>query len=257
MKKKTLKLRADQLLVEQNQDISRSKAQALILSGVVYWGDKKIEKSSDFIKSQDNGGFPPLLIKGKGHPYVGRGGVKLKGAIDEWGLSVSSRIALDIGASTGGFSDCLLQEGLKKVYALDVGRNQLDWKLRNDDRVIVLEKINFRYYDFKDIIDPIDLIVCDVSFISLTKIIPKMMELIQTQKTKKDIDCICLIKPQFECDIKDIERGGIVRDESKRKAAVSKIKNFVTELGFQVQSVLPSSLKGQDGNQEYLIWMKC
>lgn len=168
------KTRADLLLVSQGLAETRQRAQSIIMSGNVYAGEKKIEKPAQLLLSDST-----LTVKRKDHPYVGRGGLKLKAAIDAFNIIIKDRVCLDVGASTGGFTDCLLKEGAEKVYALDVGYGQIDWSLKSNDRVVVLDRINFRYFDPCQLADPIDLITVDVSFISLTKIIPKAVEILR------------------------------------------------------------------------------
>jgi 23S rRNA (cytidine1920-2'-O)/16S rRNA (cytidine1409-2'-O)-methyltransferase len=192
-----------------------------------------------------------LSIKEK-PKYVGRGGLKIEGALDTFHIDPTGMTCLDVGASTGGFTDCLLQYGATKVHAVDVGTNQLVWKLRNDPRVIVKEKFNARYMTPADIGDPIDLAVTDVSFISLTKILPSMFSCL-----KPDGQIVCLIKPQFELDREDISKGGIVRDPELHQRAVDKIHHFVTEeLGHTWIEYIDSPIKGTEGNREFLAWLR-
>lgn len=274
------KIRVDQLLVDQNLAITCAKAQALIMSGCVYVGSQQIKKPSELFLCKTK-----FDIKGKGHPYVGRGGVKLKAALDAFAIFPKNKICLDIGVSTGGFTDCLLQEGAKKVYAVDVGYGQLDWKLRQDSRVILFEKTNFRYFDVNLIHEKIDLVVVDVSFISLDKIIPKIKEIfshcpsplplsprrgerplppplregVQGEGESIHSIVIFLIKPQFEVEPEFVEKGGIVRNELKRMECVQKITNLVLENKMKLIGSIPSPLLGNDGNQEYLLaatWME-
>ena len=192
-----------------------------------------------------------LSIKEK-PKYVGRGGLKIEGALDTFHIDPTGMTCLDVGASTGGFTDCLLQYGATKVHAVDVGTNQLVWKLRNDPRVVVKEKFNARYMTPADIGDPIDLAVTDVSFISLTKILPPMFSCL-----KPDGQIVCLIKPQFELDREDISKGGIVRDPELHQRAVDKIHHFVTEeLGHTWIEYIDSPIKGTEGNREFLAWLR-
>lgn len=235
-----MKTRADQLLTDRNLAPSRTRAQSLILAGVVFVGTKRVDKPGQLLPSSVE-----IIVKGKDHPYVGRGGVKLKAALSHFNINPSEKICLDVGASTGGFTDCLLKEGSKKVYAVDVGSGQLDWSLRNDPRVVVLDEINFRYFDISLLKDRIDIAVVDVSFISLKKIIPKLKEIEPEQ-------IIALIKPQFETGPKFLKKG-IVKDESVRLDCVEKIRKFFEEEGFKVNGTLPSPIQGAQGNQEYLI----
>lgn len=246
--KKNKKIRADQLLVLQGLAESRSKAQSLILAGVVYRGTQRIDKSSEV--------FPPdtlFTLHGKDHDYVSRGGVKLKGALDHFQVDVKNKICLDVGASTGGFTDCLLKEGAQKVYAVDVGYGQLAWSLRQDPRVVVIERTNFREFDNKLLKDPIDLVVVDVSFISLKLILPKVFEIFKSVNSVTQKILIFLIKPQFEVGKFFVGKGGVVRDLEKRDECVRDIQNFCENHFVKVKGVIPSPLLGQDGNQEFLL----
>lgn len=240
------KERLDTLLVNRGLVSSRERAQSLILAGKVLVEGSLISKVGTRI-------FPEVEISlvGKDHPYVGRGGVKLEGALKGFKIKPSERIALDVGASTGGFTDCLLQNGARCVYALDVGYGQLAWSLRNDPRVVVLERTHIQDLNPDMIPCPIDLVTVDVSFISLKKVIPKVMEFL---KEKGEI--LALIKPQFEIGKGLVEKGGIIRSEEKRKAVIKTIWEFFLELGLNPIGTLPSSLKGQKGNQEYFIYAK-
>ena len=183
--------------------------------------------------------------------YVGRGALKLEAALDHFNIAVCGKTALDIGASTGGFTDCMLQRGANKVYAVDVGHGQLDWKLRNDRRVIVLEKINARSLSHEHIPDIVDICVIDVSFISLTMILPKAFDLITSTGV-----ILALIKPQFELQRSDVGKGGIVRDHDLHRKAQDKIVRFVTDLGHVVTGIVASAIKGADGNQEFFACMR-
>jgi 23S rRNA (cytidine1920-2'-O)/16S rRNA (cytidine1409-2'-O)-methyltransferase len=183
--------------------------------------------------------------------FVGRGGLKLEGALEAFGIDVTGWICIDVGASTGGFTDCLLQRGAVKVHAIDVGTNQLVWKLRNDPRVISKEKFNARHMEPRDIGEKVRLAVMDLSFISLTKVLPAVFGVLE-----EGGEVVCLIKPQFELDREDIGKGGIVRDEELRERAVEKIRKFISEEhGKTWKGVIPASISGMDGNQEYLAWI--
>jgi len=182
----------------------------------------------------------------KGPRYVGRGGIKLEGALRHFGISVAGITALDIGASTGGFTDCLLQQGAKKVYAIDVGHGQLAWKIRNDPRVVVREKLNARFLGRADVPEPADLCVIDVSFISLTLILPNAFESVTPNGM-----ILALIKPQFELEASDVGRGGIVRDPALHAKAREKIRQFVDNAGQELVGIVPSEITGTDGNQEF------
>lgn len=235
------KVRADELLFQKGLVESRSKAKTLIMMGKVYANGVKIEKGGDSISPDSE-----IEIK-EDIPYVSRGGLKLEEAIKFFNIDVKDKVALDIGASTGGFTDCLLQFGAKKVYAVDVGYGLLDDRLRKDPRVISIEKVNFRYVKDDFIPEKVDIITIDVSFISLTLIIPKALHFL-----KDDGVLICLIKPQFELSPKEIGKGGVVRDEALREKAVIKISDFCKSLGLNISGIIPSPILGQKGNKEYL-----
>jgi 23S rRNA (cytidine1920-2'-O)/16S rRNA (cytidine1409-2'-O)-methyltransferase len=238
------KERIDKLLTEQGFADSRTKAQALVMSGVVLVDEKRVEKSSEVFPLESK-----IRIKGQTaeSKYVGRGGLKLEKALKTFDIRPSTYICLDVGASTGGFTDCLLQNGAKKVVTIDVGTNQLVWKLRNDERVEARENINARYLKPEDFAEKFDLIVMDVSFISVTKILPALIDLLE--ETGK---IIVLIKPQFEVGRSDVGKGGIVKDESKHQEVIEKVNNFAEEIGFKVCETIDSPILGADGNKEFL-----
>ena len=213
------------------------------MAGAVSVNGERVDKAGAVVKQGSE-----VSVKDSSRKYVGRGGHKLEGALTHFGIDVTGFTALDVGASTGGFTDCLLQRGAAKVYALDVGYGQLDWKLRNDDRVIVKEKINARYLKPGDIGEKADIAVIDVSFISLTMVIPPLIELL-----KPGACIIALIKPQFEVGKGQVGKGGIVKDESKHREVVEKIKSFLDKTGFSVTGVIPSPILGTEGNKEFLI----
>lgn len=240
------KQRLDVLLVSRNLVESRELAQRLIIAGEVLVGGHPSTKPGTKINEDAE-----IVIKNKPR-YVSRGGLKMEGALKAFPVSAEGKVCLDIGASTGGFTDCLLQHGAAKVHAIDVGTNQLVWKLRNDPRVVVKEKFNARYMTLEDIGEQVDLIVSDVSFISLTKILPAAFPLL-----KEDGDALVLIKPQFELQPEDIGAGGIVRDPALHQRAVDKIRTFITEeLGRQWMGIETSPITGTDGNKEFLAWLK-
>lgn len=240
------KQRLDVLLVSRNLVESRELAQRLIIAGEVLVGGHPSTKPGTKINEDAE-----IVIKNKPR-YVSRGGLKMEGALKAFPVSAEGKVCLDIGASTGGFTDCLLQHGAAKVHAIDVGTNQLVWKLRNDPRVVVKEKFNARYMTIEDIGEQVDLIVSDVSFISLTKILPAAFPLL-----KENGDALVLIKPQFELQPEDIGAGGIVRDPALHQRAVEKIRAFVTEeLGRQWMGIETSPITGTDGNKEFLAWLK-
>lgn len=240
------KERADALLVSRGLCDSREQAKRLILAGEVMAGTTVVAKPSTKLSDDAE-----LTVKER-PKFVGRGGLKMEGALDRFDIDPTGMTCLDVGASTGGFTDCLLQRGAVKVHAVDVGTNQLVWKLRNDPRVVVKEKFNARHMTPDDIGDSIDLAVTDVSFISLTKILPPMFD---TLKVNGQI--ICLIKPQFELNREDISKGGIVRDPALHQRAVNKIHQFVTdELGHTWIDCIDSPITGTDGNREFLAWLR-
>jgi len=240
------KQRLDQLLVQRGLCDSREQAKRLILADqVVVEGVPKPKPGQNVAED--------IEIRLKERPkYVGRGGLKLEGALKEFEIPVEGKVGIDIGASTGGFTDCLLQAGAAKVYAFDVGTNQLVYKLREDPRVVSREKFNCRHLSPEDVEELADIIVMDVSFISLTKILPAAFSVLQEEG-----DLVCLIKPQFELEREQIGKGGIVRDESLHQEAVDKIQKFATlELNKSWQAVVPSPIEGTDGNREFLAWIK-
>jgi 23S rRNA (cytidine1920-2'-O)/16S rRNA (cytidine1409-2'-O)-methyltransferase len=243
-RKKTKKIRLDVLLVQRGLVESRERAQAMIFAGQVLVNGQKQEKAGVLVAEDAE-----LRIIGEALPFVSRGGLKLEAALTEFRIAVEGKIALDVGASTGGFTDCLLMHGAKKVYAVDVGYGQMAWKLRQDPRVITIERMNIREIDPSLLPDPLDIAVADVSFISLEKVIPGILQFL-----KPDAEIVALIKPQFEVGREQVGKGGIVRDEAARNAAVRKVEGFVRELGFEIKGVIPSPIKGRDGNVEYLIY---
>ncbi|MEG0023894.1 MAG: TlyA family RNA methyltransferase [Akkermansia sp.] len=240
------KQRLDLLLVSRGLVESRELAQRLILAGEVKVGGHPADKAGQKVDEDIE-----LVIKNKPR-YVSRGGLKLEGALQAFPVSVEGKICMDVGASTGGFTDCLLQNGALRVHAIDVGTNQLVWKLRNDPRVIVKEKFNARYMKPEDIGESVALIVSDVSFISLTKILPAAFQILQ-----EGGDALVLIKPQFELQPENIGHGGIVRDPALHRQAVESIHHFVThEMGRQWMGCTDSPITGMDGNHEFLAWLK-
>jgi 23S rRNA (cytidine1920-2'-O)/16S rRNA (cytidine1409-2'-O)-methyltransferase len=234
------KLRLDQLLVGKGLFASREQARRAIMAGDVMIGTRILAKPSELLDEQ-----APITLKPT-RKYVGRGALKLEAAVDHFHIDVDGKTALDIGASTGGFTDCLLQRGAVKVYAVDVGHGQLDWKLRIDPRVIVLEKVNARSLTPEHILELVDICVIDVSFISLTLVLPNAFDLIPPNGL-----ILALIKPQFELQRSEVGKGGIVRDQDLHLKAQDKIVAFVTHLGHSVVGIVPSVIKGADGNQEF------
>lgn len=241
-----MKLRLDQLLCKKGITESREKARALIIEGKVIVNGNKIEKPGTQVDENAK-----IELCGETLPYVSRGGLKLEAALKAFSIDVKDKVAMDVGASTGGFTDCLLQHGAKRVYAIDVGYGQLAWKLRTDPRVIPIEKTNIRYMNRDRIQEDIDIATVDVSFISLKLVIPKVLEFL---KSKGEI--IALIKPQFEVGRREVERGGIVKATEKRKKAVEEIKGFFELMNLKVIGIIESPIKGQKGNIEYLIYAK-
>jgi 23S rRNA (cytidine1920-2'-O)/16S rRNA (cytidine1409-2'-O)-methyltransferase len=242
--KKIGKIRLDRLLVERGLVESRERAQARIIAGHVLVNEQKQNKSGALVPEDAE-----IRILGEQLPYVSRGGLKLESALKEFKVSVAGKTALDVGASTGGFTDCLLQHGCEKVYAVDVGYGQMAWKLRQDPRVVVIERTNIRTIEPSLIPGPVAIVVIDASFISLEKVIPSIMQFLGTES-----ELIALIKPQFEVGRAQVGKGGIVRDETARAAAVKTISDFIRSIGLDVKGVIPSPIQGQDGNVEYLLY---
>jgi len=234
------KLRLDQLLVGRGLFPSREQARRAILAGEVSVATRVVDKPSELLNEETAIAVKPT------RKYVGRGALKLEAALDHFRVGLQGKIALDIGASTGGFTDCMLQRGAEKVYAVDVGYGQLDWKLRNDARVVVLERINARFLTRDHVQELVDICVIDVSFISLTLILPNAIALL-----KPDGVVLALIKPQFELQRSEVGKGGIVRDPGLHQKAQDKIVAFVNDLGDVVAGITPAAIKGADGNQEF------
>src|SRR5580693_8089159 len=235
------KQRLDVLLLERGLVDSREKARALILAGQVLVDGQKLDKAGHAVSAEAR---VELLDSPR---YVGRGGLKLEAALDHFAIPVTGKICLDIGSSTGGFTDCVLQRGAARVYAIDVGTGQLDWKLRNDPRVIVQEQVNARYLTREQIPEPIALAVCDVSFISITMILPALAVLLAP-----DAEMVILVKPQFESDRDQVGKGGIIRDPVLHHQACQRVEKAVRELGFNAQ-IIPSPILGAEGNREFLL----
>ncbi len=247
MADKIKKIRVDQLLVDRGLVENRTKAQALIMAGKAFSGEQRINKAGDKIASDK-----PLEIRGQAHPWVSRGGLKLDAAIKHFNIDVKGLTAMDVGSSTGGFSDLLLQNGAKKIYAIDVGRGQLHWKLRSDDRVIVMEGTNARHITSDDIKDPIDIITCDASFIGLEKILETPLKFASDEAWLVE-----LIKPQFQVGQGVVGKGGIVRDPDLHKRTCDEVSNWITSLdGWQVEGIIKSPITGARGNIEFLITAK-
>src|ERR1700736_4124823 len=239
------KLRLDQCLVSRGFFLSREQARRAVMAGEVKIGTQVASKAAQLVAPGEE-----ISVKAA-RKYVGRGGLKLEGALDFFQIDVAGKIALDIGASTGGFTDCLLQRDAAKVYAVDVGHDQLAWKIRNDPRVIVFEKLNARALAREHVPEPVDLCVIDVSFISLTLILPNAFDLITP-----DGVILALIKPQFELGRADVGRGGLVREPQLHEKAKTKIADFVSRLGHVVVGINPAAITGTDGNQEFFACLR-
>ncbi len=240
----TPKQRIDQLLVERNLAPSREKARALILAGQVMVDGQRVDKAGHSVNAAARVEVLQTLR------YVSRGGLKLEGALEHFGIAVEGLVAVDVGSSTGGFTDCLLQFGAARVYAIDVGTGQLDWKLRNDPRVISREHVNARYLDAADFPEQMDLAVCDVSFISVTMILPMLPPIL-----KPGAGMVILVKPQFELERHQVGKGGIVRDPELHAQACRRVADAVEALGY-VSETIPSPITGAEGNQEFLLYAR-
>lgn len=237
------KMRLDVAVFERGLAETREKAKALIMAGSVYLNGQKALKGGAAVKDTDT-----IEVRGAVNPYVSRGGLKLHKAVQNFGLSLEGCVCMDIGASTGGFTDCMLSNGAAKVYAIDVGYGQLAWKLRCDERVVNMERTNFRYVTHEQIPEQVDFASVDVSFISLRKILPVMRELLRDGGR-----AVCLIKPQFEAGRENVGKKGVVRDRAVHESVVASITEFAVESGFNVCNVDFSPIKGPEGNIEYLM----
>ena len=238
-----MKERLDVLLVQRGLAPSREKAKVMIMEGNVFVESQREDKAGTFFDSQAS-----IEVRGNTLKYVSRGGLKLEKAIASFGISLDGKICMDIGASTGGFTDCMLQNGAKKVYAVDVGYGQLAWKLRQDSRVVCMEKTNIRYVTPQDIEDVLDFASVDVAFISLTKVLPAAWELLSPQG-----EMACLIKPQFEAGREKVGKKGVVRDPKVHEEVIQKILAFAQEMGFAIRNLGFSPIKGPEGYIEYLV----
>ena len=241
-----MKERLDVLLVKRNLAASREKAKAIIMSGIVYVDGQKEDKAGTTFPEE-------AMIEVRGHtlPYVSRGGLKLEKAIKNFDVNVEGKVCTDVGSSTGGFTDCMLQNGAVKVFAIDVGRGQLDWKLRQDPRVVCMEKTNIRYVTPEDIEEPVDFSSIDVSFISLTKVLLPVRNLLS-----QDGQIVCLIKPQFEAGREKVGKKGVVRDPAVHKEVIEKVIAFAKEQYLQPLALDFSPIKGPEGNIEYLLYLQ-
>lgn len=240
------KERLDKVIVDSGIVKSRERAKALIMAGSVFVDGKLESKAGTLIDISAS-----VVVKESDIPFVSRGGVKLAGALDYFAVSPSGKIIMDIGSSTGGFTDCVLKRGAAKVYAIDVGYGQLDWSLRNDTRVMLHEKTNIRYFEPDRIPQPIDLAVIDVSFISLTQVLPRVLDFLASEG-----EVLALVKPQFEVGREMVEKGGVIKNEANRRAAVQKVTDFAEAAGFIVTGDYESPLPGQKGNREYFIHLR-
>lgn len=243
-----MKVRLDKLLVERGLAGSRQRAQALILAGRVLVDEQKVEKAGAGIAANAN-----VRLLGGDLQYASRGGLKLERALDHWNIDVSGRTCLDVGASTGGFTDCLLQRGAARVIAVDTGYGQMDLRLRQDTRVVLLEKTNARYLKQQDLGAPLDFIAMDVSFISATLVLPPVIgAAFATDRTGKQI--VVLVKPQFEAGREHVGKGGVVRDPAVQAEAVEKVRRKLIELGCATTEVIESPITGAEGNREFLLY---
>lgn len=238
-----MKIRLDQYIFEQGYAPSKTRAQALIMSGIVFVNNQKADKAGTMIKETDI-----VEVRGKDLKYVSRGGLKLEKAINEYGLDLTDRVCMDIGASTGGFTDCMLQNGAQKVYAVDVGYGQLAWKLRSDERVKNMEKTNIRNVTVDMLDEKINFFSVDVSFISLKHIFPVAYTI-----STDDVIGACLVKPQFEAGREKVGKKGVVRDSAVHKEVIENVIGYANEFGFYVHNLTFSPIKGPEGNIEFLI----
>lgn len=240
------KERLDVLLVEKGICTSRERAKTSIMAGLVYVDGQKVDKVGEKVSVEAD-----IVYKGEKMPYVSRGGFKLEKAMKEFNIDLTDTVCMDIGASTGGFTDCMLQNGAVKVYAVDVGHGQLAWRLRNDERVVCMEKTNIRYVTPQDIEDKIQFSSIDVSFISLTKVLGPVKELLSD-----DGQIVCLIKPQFEAGREKVGKHGVVRDKSVHLEVINKVIDYAISIGFEVLNLEFSPVKGPEGNIEYLLHLQ-
>jgi 23S rRNA (cytidine1920-2'-O)/16S rRNA (cytidine1409-2'-O)-methyltransferase len=240
------KVRLDKLLVDRHLAATRERARALILAGLVKVAGMPARKAGDLVASDS-----PITLAGPDHPFVGRGGVKLDGSLDAFRIDVTGRDALDIGASTGGFTDVLLRRGAARVIALDVGRGQLDWRLRSDPRVVVMEGVNARHLTPAALPFPVDLVVIDVAFISLRHILPAVAELLSEPG-----DVVALVKPQFEAGRSEVGRGGIVRDAAVHRRVVDEVTHLAADVGLRRVAMVESPIEGATGNREFFLHLE-
>jgi len=244
MKDKSPKRRLDVLLVDRGLAASRERARALILAGAVLVNEEPADKAGALIAEG-----AAVRVRGEDHPYVSRGGVKLRGALDAFGIGVEGLAALDVGASTGGFTDCLLQAGARRVYAVDVGYGQIAWKLRNDPRVVLFERTNIRHFQGVGVDDPVDIATIDTSFISLRHVVPPTLRFVRDGGA-----ILALVKPQFEAGKAEVGKRGVVRDPAVHARVVEELKTFFAEQGLSVKGSCESPLAGPEGNREFFIY---
>ena len=238
-----MKSRADQLLVDRGLVESRARAQALILAGLVYSGERKLAKAGEQLATE-----AALEVRGRDHPWVSRGGIKLDHALTHFGWDVTGAVAMDVGSSTGGFTDVLLSRGTARVYAVDSGTNQLAWALRQDDRVMVLEQTNARHLTPEQVPEPIDLIVCDASFIGLAKVLERPLSF-----AKPNARLVALVKPQFEAGRGEVGKGGVVRDPAVHERVCAEAAAWVAAQGWTIAGIERSPITGPEGNVEFLL----
>lgn len=241
-----MKERLDVLLVKKNLAESREKAKAVIMSGIVYVDGQKEDKAGSMFEDT-----ALVEVRGSTLKYVSRGGLKLEKAMEQFGVGLSGKVCMDVGASTGGFTDCMLQNGAKKVYSVDVGHGQLAWKLRNDERVVCMEKTNIRYVTPEEIPERIQFVSIDVSFISLTKVLGPVQALMEPEG-----DVVCLIKPQFEAGREKVGKKGVVRDPAVHLEVIQMVASFAGSIGLEALHLDFSPIKGPEGNIEYLLHLK-
>jgi 23S rRNA (cytidine1920-2'-O)/16S rRNA (cytidine1409-2'-O)-methyltransferase len=253
MKTRAAKVRLDKLLVEHGLAASRERAQALILAGKVLVNEQKVVKAGAAVASD-----VALRLLGEDLKYVSRGGVKLEAALEHWKIDVRERVCLDVGASTGGFTDCLLQRGAARVIAVDTGYGQLDARLRSDPRVHLLERTNARYLKAEQLAEPVSFVAMDVSFISATLVLPAVLEAVKQKAAAAGaselLELVVLVKPQFEAGRRQVGKGGIVRDAAVQAATVEKVRRKVLELGARRSDAIESPIRGAEGNREFLLY---
>lgn len=245
MGSKNTKVRLDRLLVDRGIAPTRERAKALILAGIVMVGETRVDKAGALVTADAE-----VRLRGQDHPYVSRGGVKLRSALDTFGIDVTGLVALDVGASTGGFTDCLLQGGAKKVYAVDVGYGQFAWKLRNNEKVVLFEKTNIRFFDGRGIEDSIDIAVVDTSFISLKLVLPRVAALVGDQA-----QILALIKPQFEVGRGEVGKKGVVADPAVHARVIEDMAEFCRGIQLEVKGTCESPLPGPAGNREFFLYL--